>query len=138
MPKEASNHFGEKLFPFVKAVTFSNPDLPFEEMNDIPNEIRNAIICSHGKLAPNYEYIMEIRRVNEKLSQNQNDYMQKIHDFQRKPSSIRRGMSFATLVISGNLFATRFFNNCVEILTRNDMNFRVIEWEVGNTSLKNN
>ncbi len=68
MPKEASNHFGEKLFPFVKAVTYSNPNLPFEEMNDLPNEIRNAIICCHGKLTPNYEYISEIRKLNEKIN----------------------------------------------------------------------
>lgn len=31
MPKEASNHFGERLMPFVKAVVESNPDLPFAE-----------------------------------------------------------------------------------------------------------
>ena len=31
MPKEASNHFGQKLKPFLKAVAYSNPDLPFED-----------------------------------------------------------------------------------------------------------
>lgn len=30
MPKEASNHFGEQLMPFVKAITNSNPELPFD------------------------------------------------------------------------------------------------------------
>jgi len=30
MPKEASNHFGEQLFSFVKAVSNSNPKLPFD------------------------------------------------------------------------------------------------------------
>jgi alpha-aminoadipic semialdehyde synthase len=39
MPKEASNHFGEKLMPFIKAVALSNPERPFEEMNDLPPEI---------------------------------------------------------------------------------------------------
>jgi len=63
--------------------------------------------------------------------------MSRMMEASRKPSSIRRGMGFATLCISGNLFATRFFNNCVEILSKNEMNFRIIEWEVGNTSLKN-
>jgi len=28
MPKEASNHFGEKLFPFAKAVVNSDPTCP--------------------------------------------------------------------------------------------------------------
>lgn len=54
MPKEASNHFGEKLMPFVKAVANSNPELPFEEMSDVPPEIRKAILCCHGKLTPSY------------------------------------------------------------------------------------
>jgi hypothetical protein len=30
MPKEASNHFGEKLMPFVKAIVNSNSSLPFD------------------------------------------------------------------------------------------------------------
>jgi alpha-aminoadipic semialdehyde synthase len=29
MPKEASNHFGEQLMPFVRAVAYSNSDLVF-------------------------------------------------------------------------------------------------------------
>ena len=61
MPKEASNHFGEQLFPFLRNVIYSNPNLPFEEMNDIPPEIKNAIICCHGKLTPDYEYIAKLR-----------------------------------------------------------------------------
>jgi alpha-aminoadipic semialdehyde synthase len=31
MPKEASNHFGEKLMPFVKAIVNSDPTLPFDQ-----------------------------------------------------------------------------------------------------------
>lgn len=31
MPKEASNHFGACLMPFVERVVKSNFDLPFEE-----------------------------------------------------------------------------------------------------------
>lgn len=48
MPKEASNHFGEKLFPFAKAVASSDPTKPYEEMNDLPPEIKKAVICAHG------------------------------------------------------------------------------------------
>ena len=52
-----------------------------------------------------------------------------------KSSSIKRGMSFATIVLTGDLFQTRFFNDCVDILIKNEVNFRVIEWEIGNTSI---
>ena len=30
MPKEASNHFGSQLIPFVKAVATSNPELSYD------------------------------------------------------------------------------------------------------------
>lgn len=65
MPKEASNHFGEKLIPFVKEVVNSNPELPFEEMNDLPLEIKNAVICCHGQLTPKYIYIAKLREIRE-------------------------------------------------------------------------
>lgn len=54
MPKEASNHFGERLRPFLKAVACSNPELPFEEQNDLPPEIRRAVTMCHGKLTERY------------------------------------------------------------------------------------
>ncbi len=48
MPKEASNHFGERLLPFVEAVVRSDFSRPFAEQTDIPEEIRNACITAHG------------------------------------------------------------------------------------------
>jgi len=65
MPKEASNHFGDKLVPFTKAVALSNPDASFEEMTDLPPEIRNALICCHGELTPKFKYIEEMRKIRE-------------------------------------------------------------------------
>jgi hypothetical protein len=78
MPKEASNHFGQKLMPFLKAVAYSNPDLPFEEQTDIPPEIRKAIIVCQGKLTKKYEYIMEMRKAQERLIQKSEEYMAQI------------------------------------------------------------
>lgn len=74
MPKEASNHFGEKLYPFAKVVVKSDPSLPFEKMTDIPNEIRNAIICCHGELTPNYSYIMRMRKIREEAEHFEEEY----------------------------------------------------------------
>ena len=53
-----------------------------------------------------------------------------------KSSSLRRGMSFSTLVLTGHLFDTLFFNQVINILEKNKMDFRVIEIEVGNISQK--
>lgn len=134
MPKEASLHFGEKLMPFAKAVALSNPELPFDQQNDLPNEIKNAIICCHGSLTPNYVYIDEMRKVREQAKKHQEEYMKQIKEAQKKTSSLRRGHRFATVVFNGHLFDTKFFNNLIDILEENSIDFRVIEWEVGNQS----
>ena len=57
MPKEASKHFGSKLMPFVEAVVQSDFYRPFDEQDDLPEEIRGAVITAHGELTPNYAYI---------------------------------------------------------------------------------
>jgi alpha-aminoadipic semialdehyde synthase len=57
MPKEASNHFGDKLFPFIERVVKSDFNKPFAEQTDIPDEIRGACITVGGALTPDYEYI---------------------------------------------------------------------------------
>jgi alpha-aminoadipic semialdehyde synthase len=54
MPKEASDHFGEKLMPFVKAVVDANFHTAWEEVKDLPEEIYNAVICADGHLTPQY------------------------------------------------------------------------------------
>jgi len=70
MPKEASNHFGEQLYQFVSKVAKSNSSLRFDEQKDqLPTEIYNAVLCAHGQLTPNYAYIAELRKINEKMEQ---------------------------------------------------------------------
>ena len=56
-------------------------------------------------------------------------------ELERKTSTLRRGIKFATIVLTGTLFDTHFFNRCIDIMEQNDLDFRIIEWEVGNTSL---
>lgn len=64
MPKEASNHFGSKLMPFIERVVKSDFTKPFVEQTDLPAEIEGAIITCHGALTPNYEYIAKLRELN--------------------------------------------------------------------------
>lgn len=68
MPKEASNHFGSKLIPFVEAVVRSDFGKPFAEQTDLPEEIRNAVITAHGELTPDYAYIQSLREANEAVA----------------------------------------------------------------------
>jgi hypothetical protein len=57
--------------------------------------------------------------------------MDRMQENLKKSSSIRRGLSFATIVLNGHLFDTQFFNKAIDILTKNELDFRVIELEIG-------
>jgi hypothetical protein len=60
------------------------------------------------------------------------EYMQHVKEAERKTSSLRRGMRFATVVFNGHLFDTKFFNAAINILEDCHIDFRVTEWQVGN------
>jgi len=63
LPKEASCHFGDMLLPYLPAAARSKINVPYEEMRrDLPPELFKAIVTSHGKLTPPYEYIMLLRK----------------------------------------------------------------------------
>lgn len=69
MPREASNHFGSKLLPFVTAVCNSEIGRDWsEQVADLPEEIMVAIICAEGSLTPNYQYIQTLREANEHIA----------------------------------------------------------------------
>ena len=65
LASESSSYFGSKLLPYVEKVAAMNHSdlLNFEEEdNDRAVEtVKNAVIASHGKLMPNFEYIEQIR-----------------------------------------------------------------------------
>ena len=43
-------------------------------------------------------------------------------------------MRFTTVVFTGHLFDTQFFNKTLDILNTHDLDFRIVEWDVGNSS----
>ena len=56
LPFASSNHFSEKLLPFVKDIL--NSDYPCEYGSELlPLEIQNACETWNGKLCPKYEYL---------------------------------------------------------------------------------
>jgi len=61
IPLEATEAFGDVLFPYINDIIKSNATQPLEEKNFDP-VVYSSIIASNGKLAPNYEYITELRR----------------------------------------------------------------------------
>lgn len=90
------------------------------------------MICAHGQLTKKYQYITDLRLIREKEKQHKKEYMQHVLEAERKTSSLKRGMRFATVVLSGHLFDTKFFNTTIDILEAHKIDFRVTEWQVGN------
>jgi len=66
LARESSKYFGDNLFPFIEGLIKSNATLPYEKQTDLPTELHQAVIASHGSLTPNYQYIMTLRSEREK------------------------------------------------------------------------
>jgi len=52
--------------PFLEGLAKSDLSLPFDKQDDLPMEIRKAVITSHGSLTPNFQYISDMRAENQK------------------------------------------------------------------------
>jgi len=138
LPKEASSHFGEKLFPFIKELALSDGTLPFDEQYDYAEEMKKAVICCHGKLCPNYKYIFKIRDSNEKYKKSQikleEHELKQIKDEieSTKPShGLKRVASYMTVEIIGHLFDMNVMPLILDALEELNTQFRVLEWNVG-------
>lgn len=117
MPREASNHFGNQLMPFVEAVCKSDISQQFEQCEDLPEEIKCAVITANGKITPGYQYIIKLREANEKMAE------------QHDSSSV--GMQGFTLRLEGHLFDTGVFNKSINYCEEKGIHFRVVSWEIG-------
>lgn len=65
LPKESTDFFGNLLYPYALDIIRSDAKKPLEEHNFTP-AVQGAIIASNGKLMPNFEYIQELRQLNQR------------------------------------------------------------------------
>ncbi|XP_057330620.1 alpha-aminoadipic semialdehyde synthase, mitochondrial [Microplitis mediator] len=66
LPRESTDFFGDLLFPFAcEIIEKSDAKKPLDEHNFSP-AVHGAIIASNGQLTPNFEYIKELRMLNQK------------------------------------------------------------------------
>lgn len=146
MPQEASNHFGSQLLPFVAQVAKSDQNIPFaDQEKDLPPQIYKAIICSNGALTPGYKYISELRKIAQREKSQQKVYES---ESEKDPNEeepedkdamrsrpfrlIPRSISMVMVSLRGHLFDTRCFNNCLDVCEQHKIQFKVVEWNVGN------
>jgi len=63
LPREATDFFGDLLYPHVEKIVRSTASKPFDqtEQDKIGPIVSGAVITSNGKLTPNFEYISKLR-----------------------------------------------------------------------------
>nr|DBA31242.1 TPA: hypothetical protein GDO54_007120 [Pyxicephalus adspersus] len=64
LPIEATEYFGDLLFPYVEEMLMSDATKPLDKQNFCP-VVRNAVIASNGSLTPKYKYIQKLRESRE-------------------------------------------------------------------------
>ncbi|XP_060770752.1 alpha-aminoadipic semialdehyde synthase, mitochondrial [Neoarius graeffei] len=64
LPIEATEYFGNRVFPYIWEMLQSDATRPLDEENFSP-QVRDAIITSNGKLTPKFEYIQKLREKRE-------------------------------------------------------------------------
>mmetsp|Transcript_25228 Transcript_25228/g.27964 ORF Transcript_25228/g.27964 Transcript_25228/m.27964 type:complete len:132 (+) Transcript_25228:1033-1428(+) len=128
MPLEASRHFGESLLQFLPDMLKLNSETAFEDLVDIPETVTDAIVCYNGALTKNYNYITQLRKLNE-LQKKEEQEIKEMEELKKKPrksKGLKRAISFTSLCISGHIFDTKFFNDSLDILETAKANFRII------------
>ena len=66
LPREATDFFGDLLYPHVENIIKSDAKKQFDqkEMDKIGPIVAGSVITTNGKLAPNFEYIAQLREQN--------------------------------------------------------------------------
>ncbi|XP_038608296.1 alpha-aminoadipic semialdehyde synthase, mitochondrial [Tachyglossus aculeatus] len=64
LPIEATEYFGDMLFPYVEEMLLSDATQPLESQNFSP-VVRDAVIASNGTLPEKYKYIQKLRESRE-------------------------------------------------------------------------
>uniref|UniRef100_A0A8C4UJ94 Aminoadipate-semialdehyde synthase n=1 Tax=Falco tinnunculus TaxID=100819 RepID=A0A8C4UJ94_FALTI len=64
LPIEATEYFGDMLFPYIEEMLLSEGSEPLESQN-YSSVVRDAVIASNGSLTAKYEYIQKLRESRE-------------------------------------------------------------------------
>jgi alpha-aminoadipic semialdehyde synthase len=61
LPREASDMFGDALFPYLAGLAGTDFKQPFEDL-EISEEFRSSVIAHQGRLTPDYQHLKEFIR----------------------------------------------------------------------------
>lgn len=66
LPIEATEYFGDMLYPYVEEMLLSDASQPLESQNFSP-VVRDAVITSNGLLTDKFKYIQKLRESRERI-----------------------------------------------------------------------
>jgi len=118
---DASTHFGQQLSPMIENLAMSDIQKPFAEQGLVP-ELEGAVISWNGELTEKFKYIIRLRLAKEE--------MKKKHAFNSKPK-MTKDMSFISFKLEGHLFDTMAINKLFDELEKINVEFRVLDLEIG-------
>eukprot|EP00939_MAST-03C_sp_MAST-3C-sp1_P003035 g3035.t1 len=118
LPREASTFFGDALMPFLEQLASSDGTKPFSDQNDLPPELRGAIIACNGRLAPDYAYIAKLREEMKRESSAWDE-----DGGTDDPGS-------TVILLQGHLFDSGLINQALDVIEQADGVFHVDHIEV--------
>ncbi|CAI7846614.1 unnamed protein product [Closterium sp. NIES-54] len=109
LPKEATNHFGQALFPFLRHLAFSRTP------EDAPAAMQRACITYGGHLCPLFEYIHRIAAARK-----------------AEAEAVPSDKKYTTLVsLNGHLFDRFLINDALDVIERAGGTFQLATCLVG-------
>ncbi|KAH9540925.1 hypothetical protein CY35_14G031500 [Sphagnum magellanicum] len=115
LPKEATKHFGDVLYPFLSSMAHASSP----EENLVP--IQNACIAHNGKLRPLYEYIHRMRQSQDTMKKQQT----------AKMNGEKNGQLVRVVSLSGHLFDQYLINEALDVICDAGGRFQVATFKVG-------
>lgn len=115
LAKEATNHFGDVLLPFLPNMVFAS------SLSGLLRPVQLACIAHKGQLTPLYEYIhrMNLSNTRKELSE---------------ASEEKIATSYKTMVaLDGHLFDQFFINEALDVIEKAGGQFRIASCELGQT-----
>ena len=121
-PRDASEHFGRALMPFVPAVArWAGGDaVPVEQqLRALPPPLAGAVLCCNGALTPSFAYIAALREAAAKAAQ------------AGRGLRSARNLSFLTVRLVGHLFDKRVVNDALDSCELRGIGAEIVDFSVG-------
>lgn len=113
---DASEHFSNLLIPYLKNLAFSKYPVNFEDQV-LPNEIKNACICSNGILTQRYKNIFRNTEEKKKVESTNLDNSTKPY--------------FISIKMKGHIFDSGFFTILIDSFNNYGVGHKIIFLSIG-------